>query len=573
MKSVEIPSSVVEIGKYAFAECENLHSVSIPAPVAKIGAYAFAWCLKITKINLPETLTKINDGTFYNCRILRYVEIPAQVESIGAYAYAGCPYIDKFTFKGNVKSFGQRAFYYDEDTERYFTHISELDIPDYNAWSKATFNSHLSNPIRVANTLKREGEVITALDIDVPGDTISAYAFYGANITDLKLNAKSIGSYAFYDCSNLKRIAFATTPDYIGKNAFYGVYAANTEIPSANEWCLVEFYDNKSNPISISESFTINGMTPKHLVIDIDGHQVSDYAFYGAKQLESIKVKASAIGSYAFYDCSNLKRIAFATTPDYIGKNAFYGVYAANTEIPSANEWCLVEFYDNKSNPISISESFTINGMTPKHLVIDIDGHQVSDYAFYGAKQLESIKVKASAIGNRSFYNASGVKNLYLDVDSLGSYALSGAQALERIYVPRETPPTATDDVFSKYKKVELYVPAGAVSTYEGAETCWWRFLDVYESDFSDLTSIFGADYSDNPIIGAVESVTRDDAKYEIQTDGEFVTLKGAEDADVYIYSISGALIYSGRGCYNVRLAPGIYVVKADRFTTKFIMR
>ncbi len=470
MKSVEIPSSVVEIGKYAFAECENLHSVSIPAPVAKIGAYAFAWCLKITKINLPETLTKINDGTFYNCRILRYVEIPAQVESIGAYAYAGCPYIDKFTFKGNVKSFGQRAFYYDEDTERYFTHISELDIPDYNAWSKATFNSHLSNPIRVANTLKREGEVITALDIDVPGDTISAYAFYGANITDLKLNAKSIGSYAFYDCSNLKRIAFATTPDYIGKNAFYGVYAANTEIPSANEWCLVEFYDNKSNPISISESFAINGMTPKHLVIDIDGHQVSDYAFYGAKQLESIKVKASAIG-------------------------------------------------------------------------------------------------------NRSFYNASGVKNLYLDVDSLGSYALSGAQALERIYVPRETPPTATDDVFSKYKKVELYVPAGAVSTYEGAETCWWRFLDVYESDFSDLTSIFGADYSDNPIIGAVESVTRDDAKYEIQTDGEFVTLKGAEDADVYIYSISGALIYSGRGCYNVRLAPGIYVVKADRFTTKFIMR
>ena len=133
MKSVEIPSSVVEIGKYAFAKCENLHSVSIPAPVAKIGAYAFAWCLKITKINLPETLTKINDGTFYNCRILRYVEIPAQVESIGAYAYAGCPYIDKFTFKGNVKSFGQRAFYYDEDTERYFTHISELDIPDYNA--------------------------------------------------------------------------------------------------------------------------------------------------------------------------------------------------------------------------------------------------------------------------------------------------------------------------------------------------------------------------------------------------------------------------------------------------------
>ena len=55
-------------------------------------------------------------------------------------------------------------------------------------------------------------------------------------------------------------------------------------------------------------------------------------------------------------------------------------------------------------------------------------------------------------------------------------------------------PPSAPDNVFTNYEGVTLYVPVGARSAYENAETCWWRFLDVVETDFADVDELFKAD-------------------------------------------------------------------------------
>lgn len=64
--NIEIPSSVTEIGEYAFFDCTELTSVSIPRTVESIGDCAFCGCVKLDTVrvewNTPPTITS---GTFY----------------------------------------------------------------------------------------------------------------------------------------------------------------------------------------------------------------------------------------------------------------------------------------------------------------------------------------------------------------------------------------------------------------------------------------------------------------------------------------------------------------------------
>ncbi len=65
-----IPNSVVEIGSYAFSDCENLTSVIIPNTVVKIGEYAFWQCSSLTSIRIPASVSIIQRAAFCHCKSL-----------------------------------------------------------------------------------------------------------------------------------------------------------------------------------------------------------------------------------------------------------------------------------------------------------------------------------------------------------------------------------------------------------------------------------------------------------------------------------------------------------------------
>jgi hypothetical protein len=68
-----IPSSVTNIGSYAFDECAGLTSVTIPGTVASLGEYAFAYCTGLSNVyftgNAPSAdasvFTSDNNATAY----------------------------------------------------------------------------------------------------------------------------------------------------------------------------------------------------------------------------------------------------------------------------------------------------------------------------------------------------------------------------------------------------------------------------------------------------------------------------------------------------------------------------
>lgn len=78
---------VMEIGKYAFYECENLKSVELPN-VIKVDKAAFSGCKNLESVSMPKVET-IADKAFFDCTKLTQVEFPEEVE-ISDTAFEGC---------------------------------------------------------------------------------------------------------------------------------------------------------------------------------------------------------------------------------------------------------------------------------------------------------------------------------------------------------------------------------------------------------------------------------------------------------------------------------------------------
>lgn len=90
MTSIELPETLVEIGAYAFTECDCLTEIKIPSETEVIGEGAFYHCDVLEKVELPSDLKRIEMGAFNSCVVLENINISDNLEYIGAYALGYC---------------------------------------------------------------------------------------------------------------------------------------------------------------------------------------------------------------------------------------------------------------------------------------------------------------------------------------------------------------------------------------------------------------------------------------------------------------------------------------------------
>ena len=95
LSKIEIPNSVVTIGRGAFSGCKSLTSITIPNSVTTIGSCCFSDCEKLSSIKLSQNITRIELETFRGCSALTSIEIPAPVVFIGNYAFQGCSALEQ----------------------------------------------------------------------------------------------------------------------------------------------------------------------------------------------------------------------------------------------------------------------------------------------------------------------------------------------------------------------------------------------------------------------------------------------------------------------------------------------
>ena len=90
VRKMSIPSSVTQIGDYAFYKCTDFSSLKLPSGVHWIGSYAFAGCKSLTSVTLPSGVIWIDSYSFYGCESLRSINLHSDLEYIGIKAFEGC---------------------------------------------------------------------------------------------------------------------------------------------------------------------------------------------------------------------------------------------------------------------------------------------------------------------------------------------------------------------------------------------------------------------------------------------------------------------------------------------------
>ncbi len=188
------------------------------------------------------------------------------------------------------------------------TALSEVHISDLAAWCLVKCSDSFTNPLRYADGLYLNGELLT--DIVVPE------------------GVESIGAEIFANYGKLNSITIPSSVKKIERNAFaYCDGLTNVYISDIAAWCSVEFESILANPLFEAKNLYLRGELLTSVIIPEGVTEISSCAFSGCNSLTNVSIPDSvtSIGEQAFYDCYSLINMVIPKSVTSIGRYAFDG--------------------------------------------------------------------------------------------------------------------------------------------------------------------------------------------------------------------------------------------------------
>ena len=236
--------------------------------------------------------------------------------------------------------------------------------------------------------------------------------------------------------------------------------------------------------------------------------------------IDSIVIEngVTAIGDFAFNNCTTVSKVTIPESVTRIGEKAFIcchkldGVY-----ITSLKAWCNIDFVigyyapDNKlecsSNPLVYGGNLYLNGKPVRDLVISEDVKRLGGYSasigdtgeseyyaspFIGCKCIESVTIPDSAIsiGEWAFYGCTSLTNALIgnSVAYVGEWAFYGCTSLTSVTIGNSVE-TIGEYAFSRCSSLtEITIPDSVTEIGECAFTECTNLKNVTLSN--TLTSI-----------------------------------------------------------------------------------
>lgn len=301
--SIELPSSLKEIGLYAFSDCKSLDAINIPEHVEVIGPAAFSRCEKLTSIHIPASVTQIGsnlaiqeyscvdfckklktitvdpNNTKYdsrnNCNAIietatnklingcQSTIIPSDVVEIGKFAFYGHSSLSSIHIPASVSCISDDAFHFCNGLNSITVDAGNSVYDSRNgcnaiietASNKLLFgclSTVIPNTVEVLGTSAFRSLDISQINIPSSVKAIEEYCFGGCYyLADIVFSSPSslvsIEEQAFYLCSNLKTLILPNSLQSISQRAFAYGQIRHLTIPNSVQIIEKEaFYDNKN---------------------------------------------------------------------------------------------------------------------------------------------------------------------------------------------------------------------------------------------------------------------------------------------------------------------------------------
>ena len=425
--SVTIPSSVTNIGDYAFKNCRRLTTINFNATNCN-SMERSVWneCSSLSTLNIGDNVTRVPDNAFYNCSGLAgTLFLPNSITSIGSYAFYNCNGLTgTLSIPNFITSIGDFAFY----------GCAGLVGIDFNAINCTTMGSLWCPVFQSCTSLS----------------TI--------NIAE---NVINIPDYAFYKCTGISSIILPSSVSSIGKCAFKDCSSLNTVYFNATN-CTV--MGNPANPVFLNCS-QFNNLSIGDNVVNIPA-----YSFYKCKELNSPQIPNSVltIGDSAFYMVPNIVYSGSASgcpwgalsVNGYYEDGLFYTSMAKDTLVsalgtlvsvsipntvvsilPNAFNGCVALRYLTIGQSVRNIGNNAFSGCTSlDSITIGSSVKNIGGYAFSGCTRLSNVNVPDSVeiIGEYAFNACSSLTTLTIgsSVKNIGGYAFSGCTRLSNVNVP-----------------------------------------------------------------------------------------------------------------------------------------
>lgn len=388
-----LPSTITEIGDYAFFKCEKLTKVVLPATqgqLNKLGGFAFDYCSSLVevdnfdKINLGETLVEVVTVTqaipsylFKNCVNLEKITFPNNIGAVGGYAFLNCEKLNStITLSQNLKYVGYEAFGNCKELKfvpesggtllpSSLTSIANLAFRDC-----PNFTGPIQYPSQVDNTIHHGVFLRTGVTgVTIPGGitTIEDHAFEyttfeeSNKVLQIPASVTSIGVGAFANNPGITKVEIANGGN---RNLFVNEWAFNTlanleevDFGTGLQNITLKYhafsYNKKTNKVVIPaganvtvgvESFVENDKLA--LVEFGEGARVTDIdraGFAGCLTLPNAVANRliqdlTEIKEAIFFNCQSLTDIVIPSGVTKIDKDAFGGTISLKMITVSRSE-------------------------------------------------------------------------------------------------------------------------------------------------------------------------------------------------------------------------------------------
>jgi len=313
MTNVQIPDSVKTIGIYAFSDCTSLNSLKLSDSITQIGWAAFEDCSGLECVELPRLLTTIEDNLFWGCQSLVNIEIPGTVESIGQFAFYKCHSLEKLEIPDSVKTIGTYAFSECCGLENIYIGNSVVSIGD------AAF--HCCCNLTNVDVSKQNWYFVSCEGVlyDKQQTSLILYpAKKPEEAYEYPCSLKTVWSYAFYRCENLKHVYFNGTEKAwkkvwfsVPKNAV--VHYACTDTTFETTELTYEFSVECENLLG-SELLVVVCYDGEGRVISYDTVEHSRDSIYTASIPRDGNIRNAKV--FLWSDCESFAPLGFAESID-----------------------------------------------------------------------------------------------------------------------------------------------------------------------------------------------------------------------------------------------------------------